>query len=555
MGKKNKKTPSQIAAEQAALNRQAYLDTLRGNQVGQVTPYGSLTYSGTIGAGDRVATQTLSPEIQALTDSQLQTAQGLTDAANTRLQQLTSEPFDIGDAGGRRIDLDSTDRFGRPMIRRTEQRPLTGSFDSGGPISRSLDSGGPISRDVGVTGAEYGSGTIAEAGDISRNLGFGSLGGLPSGGDFRTERERVEGALFNRLSSRINPQFDRDVDRRIEQLANQGITEFSNPVAYQEGLRPFIEGRTDALNQAQFGAISGAGSEQSRLFSDALAARQQGATELGQQGQFANAAQAQNFGQNLQRTETGLRATELSNAARQQQFNQAMQANQFANAAQQQQFTQGMQGNQFANAAQQQANAQNIQAAEFYNQAQNQRFAQDQNILQGDLSAGSFGNTTRDAYVNELILQRNQPFNELSSFLSGAPVAGTPNFIQGPAFQMDAPDLMGLTASKWDADAQKKSGLFGAIGKLGGAAIGAAAPYIASAAGFAPLACWVAREVYGSSNPKWLQFREWMLNDAPVWFRTLYIKYGERIAAFISDKPSLKRIIKSWMDTKIEVPA
>jgi hypothetical protein len=65
-------------------------------------------------------------------------------------------------------------------------------------------------------------------------------------------------------------------------------------------------------------------------------------------------------------------------------------------------------------------------------------------------------------------------------------------------------------------------------------------------------ACWVAREVYGIDNPKWLQFREWMLNDSPSWFRKLYIKFGERFAAFISNKPRIKSIIRKWMDTRIK---
>tara|TARA_R110002020_G_scaffold20260_4_gene69285 strand:+ start:863 stop:2734 length:1872 start_codon:yes stop_codon:yes gene_type:complete len=68
--------------------------------------------------------------------------------------------------------------------------------------------------------------------------------------------------------------------------------------------------------------------------------------------------------------------------------------------------------------------------------------------------------------------------------------------------------------------------------------------------GFAGL-CWVAREVYGLHNPAWLQFREWMLNESPSWFRTIYIKFGERFAKFISNKPRLKARIRTWMDTKI----
>jgi len=33
--------------------------------------------------------------------------------------------------------------------------------------------------------------------------------------------------------------------------------------------------------------------------------------------------------------------------------------------------------------------------------------------------------------------------------------------------------------------------------------------------------CWVAREVYGADNPRWLEFRTWLLTQAPAWFRDL----------------------------------
>ena len=64
--------------------------------------------------------------------------------------------------------------------------------------------------------------------------------------------------------------------------------------------------------------------------------------------------------------------------------------------------------------------------------------------------------------------------------------------------------------------------------------------------------CWVAREVYGIENQKWLQFREWLTYQAPRWFDRLYIKYGERFAKFISNKPRVKSIIRKWMNTKIK---
>jgi hypothetical protein len=70
-------------------------------------------------------------------------------------------------------------------------------------------------------------------------------------------------------------------------------------------------------------------------------------------------------------------------------------------------------------------------------------------------------------------------------------------------------------------------------------------------AGSAGVFCWVAREVYGVDNPKWIEFRNWMAIDAPAWFRNLYVKFGERIAEFISNKPMLKNVIRKWMDSKI----
>ena len=85
------------------------------------------------------------------------------------------------------------------------------------------------------------------------------------------------------------------------------------------------------------------------------------------------------------------------------------------------------------------------------------------------------------------------------------------------------------------------TGLMNMIGKAGGQAASM------SSAG----ACWVAREVYGENNPAWLLFRRWMLNESPSWFRSAYLKFGEKFALSIKNKPRLKAIIRQWMDTKI----
>ena len=63
--------------------------------------------------------------------------------------------------------------------------------------------------------------------------------------------------------------------------------------------------------------------------------------------------------------------------------------------------------------------------------------------------------------------------------------------------------------------------------------------------------CWVAREVYGAMDPRWILFRNWMFAESPMWFFMIYGNYGERISRFISNKPIIKKFVKKWMDSKI----
>lgn len=63
--------------------------------------------------------------------------------------------------------------------------------------------------------------------------------------------------------------------------------------------------------------------------------------------------------------------------------------------------------------------------------------------------------------------------------------------------------------------------------------------------------CWVAREVFGHDNPQWLAFYDWKEFKAPKWFRKLYNSFGERFAKFISNKPKLKKLVRTWMEDRI----
>jgi hypothetical protein len=81
------------------------------------------------------------------------------------------------------------------------------------------------------------------------------------------------------------------------------------------------------------------------------------------------------------------------------------------------------------------------------------------------------------------------------------------------------------------------------ISRLGGTAASGAQSYY--------LLCWVARAVYGVENPRWLMFREWLLEDAPKWFVRLYIRHGAAFADWLEGKDSLKAMIRRFMDGRI----
>jgi len=64
--------------------------------------------------------------------------------------------------------------------------------------------------------------------------------------------------------------------------------------------------------------------------------------------------------------------------------------------------------------------------------------------------------------------------------------------------------------------------------------------------------CWVAREVYGANNSKWLLFRHWLLNYSPNWFCNWYKQNGKMVAKWLSKNSWLKPAIRRWMNGRIQ---
>lgn len=71
------------------------------------------------------------------------------------------------------------------------------------------------------------------------------------------------------------------------------------------------------------------------------------------------------------------------------------------------------------------------------------------------------------------------------------------------------------------------------------------------AAGGAAAFCAIAQEVYGVDNPKWIRFREWLFREAPVWLFAWYGRNQYRVAAWLKDKPRIKRVVRFFMDRVI----
>jgi hypothetical protein len=63
--------------------------------------------------------------------------------------------------------------------------------------------------------------------------------------------------------------------------------------------------------------------------------------------------------------------------------------------------------------------------------------------------------------------------------------------------------------------------------------------------------CWIAREVYGEDNPNWKLFRIWLLTKSPNWFTQFYLKFGQSIAYWLRNKPTIKYFIRLWMNSRI----
>jgi hypothetical protein len=66
-------------------------------------------------------------------------------------------------------------------------------------------------------------------------------------------------------------------------------------------------------------------------------------------------------------------------------------------------------------------------------------------------------------------------------------------------------------------------------------------------AGSAKLGCWIAQAAFGRDDIRWMIFREWMLDDSPRWFHDLYIRFGERVGAWLETRDTARAVVRYLM--------
>ena len=62
-----------------------------------------------------------------------------------------------------------------------------------------------------------------------------------------------------------------------------------------------------------------------------------------------------------------------------------------------------------------------------------------------------------------------------------------------------------------------------------------------------PAPCWVARAAFGATDFRWMIFRGWLMEDAPAWFRALYLRHGQSVGAWLIGKDRARALVRAMM--------
>lgn len=132
--------------------------------------------------------------------------------------------------------------------------------------------------------------------------------------------------------------------------------------------------------------------------------------------------------------------------------------------------------------------------------------------------------------------------------MSATPMGAT---IQAPDANIGLQDYLSMGINFQQQDANAAAAKKAQQSALIGAGIGA----VGSLGGMAAGMCWVAREVYGETNPKWKAFRHYLFTRAPAALLRGYLRKGEAFADWLKTHPERKPDVRAWMDECVEACA
>jgi hypothetical protein len=269
-------------------------------------------------------------------------------------------------------------------------------------------------------------------GQAQRSLNFSGAPQLNT--DFSGLTNQAQNAQYAKATQYLDPQFSQEQQQLESKLSAQGLAPGTD--AYNQAMDNFGRTKQAAYSDARNSAIGAGDQLEGQLFGQNLSARQQSVGETQAQGNFNNAGLAQQFAQNQGQA-------------------------QFYNSAQGQQFNQGMDLMGY-----------NLAATQANNQALGQQFNEGMalNNFNQNLYQQNFGNAQA---------KQNQDINTVMALNNGQQInPSLPSYqpIPTSTAAQGSPDLVGLAGSNYQAQGAAQSGLlssiFGAAGKLGGAAIG-----------------------------------------------------------------------------------
>jgi len=415
--------PTATAQAQAGYNKDAAISQAYLDRVNQVSPTGSTTWTvtGTNPDGTPKFTETtaLTPEMQAINEG----IQKLAGKAVDNAGQAVNTPLNFDNAPKQITNVGSD---------------LPGLQYKGGDI-------GPLATDFARS--SYGRVSPTAGGNIQNGLDFSSAPKLAAYDDFGNDANKYRDTVYSKLASRLDPQYNQSEADMRARLAAQGISENSD--AYRRELDNFNRAKTDAYEQANMDAYTQGSAEQSRLFGLSKAARDTITGEMTTQGNFANNAQGQRFDQYNA-------AQQTNNAAQASQEQAALAAANLANQAETTKFNQQMSN------------------AQFNNETQAQGFNQ-------EAANAALNNSGRTQAINETMALHETPIQDVAALTGNSTsVSQAPQFQPVAQVGVAAPDYSNLVENQYNQqvamynqEQQNKGsalgGIFGAVGKLGGA--------------------------------------------------------------------------------------